>query len=169
VVLAEIAKAEAVQVALVGGVAERTEIGVVRRLDPHRAARAHQAVKFLHGADDVAHVLDRVNGGHAVERTVGERVRQSIQVHQHVGAAGGVPVDSDRTGLLANPAADVEYSHPKTRSKILSTFRSCRSRENALAICSGASAARISGSASIAARKSPSSSQARMAWACTTR
>ena len=58
---------------------------------------------------------------------------------------------------------------PKTRAKILSTLRSCRSSEKASAICSGDMMARISGSASMAARKSLSSSQARMAWACTRR
>ena len=43
----------------------------------------------------------------------------------------------------------------KTRSKMRSTFPSCRSREKLSAICSGLRTARISGSLSTAARKSP--------------
>jgi len=50
-----------------------------------------------------------------------------------------------------------------TRAKILSTLRNWRSREKDSAIWSEVRTARISGSDSIAARKSDSSSQARMA------
>src|ERR1019366_6093313 len=61
------------------------------------------------------------------------------------------------------------HSFPNTRAKTLSTLRSWRSSEKASAICSGLRMARTSGSPSMAARKSPSSSHARIAWACTTR
>src|SRR5580704_10559663 len=64
------------------------------------------------------------------------------------------------------PHADAA-SRPKTRAKILSTLRSWRSTEKASAMRSGVSTARTSGSASMVARKSPSSSQARMAFDCT--
>src|ERR1039458_1059937 len=117
-VLAEVAKAEAVQVALVGGVAERAEMVVVRRLDAHRAARAHQAVKLLHGAHHVVDVLDYVDGRQPVERAVGERVRKTVQVRQDVGAAGGIPVDTDGAGLLVNAAADVESLYPRHSSSV---------------------------------------------------
>src|SRR5258708_7908365 len=91
VVLAEVTEAEAVQVALVGGVAEGAEIRVVRGFDPDDAARAHQAMELLHGANHVVHMLDYVNGRQPVERTIGKRVRESIQIGQHVRAAGGIP------------------------------------------------------------------------------
>lgn len=58
-------------------------------------------------------------------------------------------------------------SRPNTRAKILSTLRSWRSTENASAIFSCESTARTSGSASIVARKSPSSSHAFIAFDCT--
>src|ERR1039457_2282 len=117
-VFAEVAKTEAVQVALVGGVAERAEIGVVRRLDAHRAARAHQPVKLLHGAHHVVDVFDDMDGRQPVERAVGERVRKTVQVRQDVGAAGGVAVDTDGAGLLVKAAADVEDSHLRYSSSV---------------------------------------------------
>src|SRR5450755_1499564 len=111
VIVAEVAEAETVQVVLVGGIAEGAEIGVMRRLQAHGAARAHQAVELLHGADHVAHVLDGVDGRQPVERTVGERVGKAVEVRQHVGTAGGIAVDSDGAGLLVNPAAHVQRPH----------------------------------------------------------
>ncbi len=57
------------------------------------------------------HVFDHVDGGEAVEGTVGERVGKAVEIDQDVGAAGGIAVDSDGTGLLMNPAADVEGLH----------------------------------------------------------
>src|ERR1035437_1072700 len=117
-VLAEVAKTEAVQVALVGGIAARAEIGVVRRLDAHRAARAHQAVKLLRGAHHVGDVLDHVDGRQPVERAVGERVGEPVQVRQDVGAAGGIPVDTDGARLLVNAAADVESLHLRHSSSV---------------------------------------------------
>src|SRR5690348_6075088 len=98
--------------AFMGGIAEGAEVGVVRGFDADGAARADQAMEFLHGADDIVHMLDDVNGGEAVEGAVGERIGEAIEVDENVGAAGGIPVDSNGTGLLMNPAADVEDSHP---------------------------------------------------------
>src|SRR5579885_1975346 len=60
-------------------------------------------------------------------------------------------------------------SLPNTRSKMRSTLRSWRSSEKTFAICSRVNTRAISGSASIAARKSASSSQARIAWLWTRR
>ena len=69
---------------------------------------------------------------------------------------------------IFQPSLACRYSASgNTLAKILSTLRNWRSSEKDSAICSGVRTARISGSASIAARKSDSSSQARMAWACT--
>src|SRR6185369_14837648 len=108
---AEVAEAETIQVALVRRVAKGAEIGVVRRLQAHGAARPHQAVELLHGAYDIVHVLDHVDRGQAVERAVGKRVGEAVEVHQYVGAAGGIAVDADGAGLLVNPAADIERPH----------------------------------------------------------
>src|SRR5579883_3498032 len=78
VVLPEIPEAEAVQMALVRGVAEGAEIRVMRRFQAHRPALPHQPVKLLHGADDVVHMLDDVDRRQPVERAVGERVRKAV-------------------------------------------------------------------------------------------
>ena len=78
----------------------------MRMVPPARTS----AVKLLHGADHVGDVLDDVNGQHAVERVVGERVGEAVEVAQDVGAAGGIAVDPDGAGMLADPAADVERS-----------------------------------------------------------
>src|SRR5690242_9917060 len=93
-----------------GRIAEGAEVGVMGGFDPHRAPAADQAMKLLHSADDSVHVLKNMNRGKAVEGAVGERVRKTIEIHQNVGAAGGIPVDSKGAGLLVNPAADVENS-----------------------------------------------------------
>src|ERR1035437_6721035 len=110
-ILAEVAEAETVQVALVSGVAERAEIGVVRGLQAHGAAGPHQAVELLHCAHDVADVFDHVDRRQPVERAVGERIGKAVDAQQDFGAAGGIAVDSDGSGLLVNSAADVERPH----------------------------------------------------------
>ena len=64
-------------------------------------------------------MLDHVDGGETVERTVGEWVRKTIEIGQNIGAAGGIPVESNRPWLLVNPAADVEDHH----SRVLAVLR----------------------------------------------
>lgn len=81
---------------------------------------------------------------------------------------GKLPFDLLDSGRIFEQDRHVPAS-PNTLSKIRSTLRNWRSSEKASAICSGVSTARISGSASIAARKSDSSSHAFIACACTTR
>src|SRR5579883_3243645 len=84
----------------------------MRSFDAYRAPAPHQAVKLLHGAHHIVQVLDYMDRRQAVERAVGKRVRVPVEVREDVGAAGGIAIDSDGTGLLVNPAADVEYPHP---------------------------------------------------------
>jgi imidazolonepropionase-like amidohydrolase len=93
-----------------GGVAERTVIGVVRCLDSDTAAGAYEAMEFLHGADNVGNVFDNVDGAEMVEGAVAERVREGIEIAENVGGAGGVGIDADRAGVFADAAADVESS-----------------------------------------------------------
>src|ERR1700733_13516592 len=95
-----------------GRVAERAEVRIMRRFDPHRSSSPHQPVKLLHRADYVVQMLDHVDRRHPVERSIREWVGETIQIGQDVGLAGGIAVKSDRTGLLPYPAADVEYPHP---------------------------------------------------------
>src|SRR5208282_5808622 len=90
------------------GVAERAEVGVVRRDDQNPAARADQAMKLLHGADDVGNVLDDVHGAQGLEGTVAERVGEPVQVAQNVGAATGIAIDADRARIFVDATADVE-------------------------------------------------------------
>ncbi len=114
-----------------GGVAEGAEIGVVRGLEAHGAAGAHQAVELLHGADHVVHVLDDVDGGEAVEGAVGEGVGETVEVGEHVGAAGGIAVDADGAGLFVDPAADVEDPQSLAMTWFQALFQSIK-REIAL-------------------------------------
>src|SRR4051794_28576997 len=93
---------------LMGRVAEGAEVSVMRRLEADGAAGAHEAMELFHGADHVVHMFNDVDGGEAIEGTVGEGVRKPVELDEHVGAAGGIPVYSNGTGLLVNPAADVE-------------------------------------------------------------
>ena len=78
VVLAEVAKAETVQVMLVRGVAERTVVGVMRCFDVDAAARFDQPVKLLHGLDYVSHVLDYMDGAQAIEAMGLKRIREAV-------------------------------------------------------------------------------------------
>ena len=94
-----------------GGIAEGTEIGVVRRDDVDGAAWAHQAMEFLNRADDVGYVLDHVYGPQLIERIVAERVREMVEVADDVGVRPGVAIDANRAGVLIDPAADVEDAH----------------------------------------------------------
>src|SRR4051812_1605661 len=94
------------------GIAERAEVRIMRSFDAHRPAYAHQPVELLHRLDHVIHVLNDMDRRQPVERPVGEGIGKTIEIGQHVGAAGGIPVEPDRSGLLVNPAADVEYLHP---------------------------------------------------------
>src|SRR5713101_4220661 len=109
-VRAEITEGKTVQVAAVGGVAERAEVGVVRGFDAHGAAGACQPVKFFHRPDDVIHVLNDMNREHTIETVIGEGIRGEVEIAEDVGAAGGIAVDADRAGLLVNPAAYVQNS-----------------------------------------------------------
>src|SRR5262249_8488809 len=123
VLFSEISEAETVQMALVGRVAKGTEVSIVGSFDAHRTAGPHQAVKLLHGANYIFNVLDDMYRSEAIEGAIGERIRKTVEVGQNIGAAGGIPVDSDGTGLLVNPAADVENSHPFS----IASFRHCSS------------------------------------------
>ena len=107
VVFPEVPKREAVEVAAMRRIAKRAEVRVVRSLNPDSAPGSNQPVKLLHGADYVVYVLDHMDRGQPVERTVGERVGKAIEVGQDVGAAVGIPVEPNGSGLLVNPAADV--------------------------------------------------------------
>ena len=108
VFLAEIAERETVEVPAVGGIAERTEVGVVRRDDERLAAGTQQAVEFLHGLDYVGDMLDHMNGLQFIEDRVAERVGKTVEVADYVGVAGQVPVNPDRARIFADAAADVE-------------------------------------------------------------
>src|SRR5215471_10316179 len=110
-VLTEIAEAEAVEVAFVRGVAKRAEIGVMGGYDADGPVGPHEPVELLHGADYVLKVLDHMDRGQPVERAAGERIGKPVKVGQNIGAASGIPVNSNGAGLLAYPAADVESPH----------------------------------------------------------
>src|SRR5277367_4520798 len=65
-------------------------------------------MEFLHGGDHVGHVLDHVDGAQLVERVIAERIGKAIEVDKNVGAGARVAIDSDRTRVLVDSAADVE-------------------------------------------------------------
>src|ERR1700722_15531961 len=107
-VLAKITKREAVQVPAMRGVAERAEVGVMRRRDKKPAAGLQHPMKFLHGPDDVGHVLDDVDSAQLAERAVAKRVWKTIQVAKHVGAGIRVAIHANGSRVFVNSAADVE-------------------------------------------------------------
>src|SRR5579862_8025279 len=82
----------------------------MRRLDMNDPARADDAVELLDGSDYVGKMLDDMNGAQLIEGVIAERIRQPVELAQHIGAAGGIPVDTNRSGKFVDPAADVEDS-----------------------------------------------------------
>ncbi len=106
----EVTEGEAVEVVFVRGIAERTVVGVVGRLDADGATGADEAVKLLHSSHDVGDVFDDVDGAQAIESAVGKGVGEAVEVAEDVGVAGGIKIDSERPGELFDTAADVEDS-----------------------------------------------------------
>ena len=90
-----------------GGVAERTEVGIVRRDEKYSAPGHQQAMEFLHCADDVGDVLDDVHGPQRCKGVVAERIREAVKIAQDVRAAGGVAIDADGARMLLDAAANV--------------------------------------------------------------
>src|SRR4029079_18430401 len=78
--IAKIAQRETVQMPAVGGIAEGTEVSVVRRDDQGFATGAQQAVELLHGFDYVGDMLDHMNGLQFVEGRAAERVGKTVEV-----------------------------------------------------------------------------------------
>ena len=92
----EVTEGEAVEVVFVRGIAERTVVGVVGRLDADGATGADEAVKLLHSSHDVGDVFDDVDGAQTIESAVGKGVGEAVEVAEDVGVAGGIKIDSER-------------------------------------------------------------------------
>jgi len=93
---------------LVRGIAERTVVRIVRGYDPNHPPVLHQTVELLHRADYIVHMLDDVNRAEMIERSVGERIRESIQIADYVRGARRIRIDADRTRIFADTATDVQ-------------------------------------------------------------
>ncbi len=91
-----------------GGVAERAEVGVVRGYDKDPAGRRDDAMKLLHGPDNVRHMLNYMHGAERGKRVVAERVRKTVEVADDVGTAARVAIDTDCSGIFIDAAANVE-------------------------------------------------------------
>jgi hypothetical protein len=69
-----------------------------------------------------------MDGRDAIERAVREWIGEMVQIHQHIRAAGGIPVDSDGARLLVNAATNIKDSplylavHRRVSIPILSTI-----------------------------------------------
>jgi hypothetical protein len=82
----------------------------VRRFNADTPSRLHQTVEFFHGPHHVGDMFDDVDRPQVVERPVGERVREPVEIADYIGGAGGVEIDPDRAGVFADSAADIEDS-----------------------------------------------------------
>jgi hypothetical protein len=109
-ILAEVPERIGVQVPFMGGIAEGRKIRVVRRGEEEGAPRFCQPVKLLHGTHHVGDVFDNVGGVHMIEGAVFERIREDVDIAEHVGTAGGVAVDSNGARQFIDPASDIEHS-----------------------------------------------------------
>ena len=123
VVGAEVAEREAVEVPAMGGVAEGAEVGVVRRYQEDAPGWADDAMEFLHGANDIGHVLDDMDGAQGVEGVIAERIRKTVEVAEDIGAAAWVAIDSDGAGMFMDAAPDVQCATSATGRSYATRFR----------------------------------------------
>src|SRR5579862_2258199 len=110
------------------GIAERAEVGVMRRGNEQPAAASEHAMELLHGADHVRHVLDHMNSVQLGEGTVAKRVRKTVEIAKHVGACIRIAIHADGARVLVDAAADVEnpggYATSFRHSSSVSTAKS---------------------------------------------
>jgi len=107
-VRAKIAEAETIQMMLVGGIAERAVVGVVRRFDMNAPARPYQTVKLFHRLDYIGDVFNDVNGTEPVETMCLKGVREPVQIGQNVRPAGRIVVQSNCPWKFIDTAANVK-------------------------------------------------------------
>ena len=81
--------------------------GVVRGDDDDAPAIGEQAVKFFHGADDVANMLNDVHGANLSEAAVGKGERELVEIGNDVGAGFRIAIEADGAGIFVNAAANV--------------------------------------------------------------
>jgi len=99
-----------IQMPAVGGIAEGTEIRVVRRHNVESSTGPRDPVELLRGGYYVADVLDDVNGTEFVKHAIAKRQRAAVNVAEHVGRRPGISVDADGAGKFHHTAADIENS-----------------------------------------------------------
>src|SRR5947209_7837754 len=90
------------------GIAEGAEIGVMRSNDEDSASLRGYAVELFHGAHHVGDVLDDMHGANGGKGGAPERIGETVQIADDVGAGGRIPIDADRTGIFIDTAADVQ-------------------------------------------------------------
>ena len=108
-IFAEVAQGKAVQMPLMGRIAERAEIRVVRSYDEHATAGLEQPVEFLDRADNIRYVFDEMDCADFVKGTVAEREREVVKIGDYVSIGVRIPIDSDCTWIFLDPAAYIEY------------------------------------------------------------
>lgn len=108
VIFTEVTKREAVQMPFVRGVAEGTEVGVVRGHDEYAASRFKQTMEFFDGPYDVGNVFDQVDRTDFSKGTVLKREREVVKIGNDVGIGVRIPIDPDSAWIFLDPAADVE-------------------------------------------------------------
>src|SRR5271154_5885210 len=91
-----------------GGIAKGAVIRVVRSGDENGAAGIGDAVKFLHGGNDVRDVFDDVFGTELIEGIVAEGQAAMVQMAKDIGGRGWIHVEADGAGIFRRPAAYVE-------------------------------------------------------------
>lgn len=107
-ILTEIAKGETIEVPAVGGIAKRTEIGVVRRDDKGATARREQAMKLFYSADHIGDMLDDVNGTELMKRVVAKWERKAVEIGNDVCARIWIAIDTNGARMLVQPTADIK-------------------------------------------------------------
>ena len=92
----------------VRGVAERAEVGVVRRFDHDPGAGLSDAVELFDRADDIGDVLDDVDEPDLREDAVAERQLAGIDVGDDVGSGVRIAVDPDGVRAFVLTTTDVK-------------------------------------------------------------
>ena len=119
VVRTEIPKRKAVQMPAVRRIAEGAEIRVMRSRNIHGPARTEQPVKLLDGTDHIGYMLYDVHGADVIETRLPKRVRKTVDVDNDVGCGAFDSVDAYRSGILVDPAADIEDASSRSFTRSL--------------------------------------------------
>src|SRR5215831_18341236 len=105
--MCKIAERITAQVVAMGKVRRPVRIRPVGRDQLDDSASASYSMQLCHYRHGISHVFDDVIANNFIELVVGERIRQIVQVVNHIGIRSWIHVHPDSAGSLIHPTPDV--------------------------------------------------------------